>query len=198
FTRHLDPLGRPVLEVQHAGFDDAHAAELLPTTYQRDIEGRVRSVVDARGVTTIGYERDLRGVLAAYPSAGGVNRWMLAYARGEPLRSWDQRDHAFTFVYDDPIHRLTGKRVQGGDGPLPLDHLFERRVYGEGLAGDTAHNLRTRIAALYDTSGKVENLAFDFTGNLVSSARRFAADHRGVPDWSGADTDALLAPATFT
>ena len=197
FTRHLDPIGRPILEVQDAGLDDADVEVLLPTTYERDVEGRARSVVDARDVTTIAYDRDLRGTLAAYRSADGGNRSMLADVRGEPLRSWDQRDHAFTFVYDDPIRRLTAKRVQGGDGPEPLDHVFERRRYGEGLPGDTTHNLRTRVAVLYDTSGKAENLAFDFKGDLVSSARRFAADHQGVPDWSGADPDALLAPATF-
>jgi RHS repeat-associated protein len=198
FTRHLDPLGRPVLEVQHAGRDDNGVEVLLPTTYLRELVGRILAVVDARDLPTIAYDRDLRGTLAAYRSADGGNRWMLADVRGEPLRSWDQRDHAFTFAYDDPLHRLTHKRVQGGDSPVPLDHVFERRVYGEGLPDDTTHNLRTRVAVLYDTGGKVESLAFDFKGNLVSSARRFAADHRGVPDWSGADPDALLAPATFT
>src|SRR6185436_14330879 len=116
---------------------------------------------------------------------------------GQPLRSWDERGHVFSFSYDDPLHRLTQKRVTGGDGPAPLDHVFERRLYGEGVAGDKALNLRGQVAVLYDTSGKTENLSFDFKGHVAHSARRFAADHRKVPDWSGPGPDALLDGETF-
>ena len=146
--------------MRHAGFDNASAPVLLSTVYRRDPAGQVLAVTDPRGGERISYDRDLRGTLAAYRSADGGNRWMLADVRGEPLRSWDQRDHAFSFTYDDPLHRLTAKRVDGGDGPDALHHVFERRIYGEGRGGDSAANLRTKVAVLYDTAGRTENLAF--------------------------------------
>lgn len=196
-TRHLDPLSRPVLEVHH-NRDDAGNDRLLRTTNVRDVDGRTLSVTDARGNTTIAYRYDLRGGCAAYRSADGGTRWMLDNALDEPLRSWDERGHEFSFIYDDPLHRLTAKRVRGGDGPVPLDHVYERRVYGEGGGGAAAANLRTRVAALYDTAGRVRNLAYDLAGNLVSSSRRFCSDHRAMPDWSSPDPEAALEAAAFT
>ncbi len=199
-TRHLDAVGHPVLEVHHNGRDDAGNDRLLLTTYVRDVEGRTLSVTDPRGTTTITYRYDLRGGCASYRSADGGARWMLDNTMDEPLRSWDERGHEFSFLYDDPLHRLTGKRVRGGDEPVPLDHLYDRRIYGESGGGGAAAaaNLRTRVATLYDTAGRVQNLAYDFNGNLASSARRFCSDHRALPDWSAPDPDAALEAATFT
>ncbi|MGH9138578.1 MAG: RHS repeat domain-containing protein, partial [Acidimicrobiales bacterium] len=185
FSRHLDPRGRPILELHHNGVDAAGDPVLHATIYRRDIEGRTRAIVDARAIETITYRYDLRGSTVGYTSADGGTRWMLADVRGEPLRSWDERGHGFVFHYDDPLRRCSAKRVRGGDGPAPLDHVYERRLYGETVAGAADDNLRTRIAVQYDTAGKVENRAFDLAGNLVASARRFRAAYRTVADWSG-------------
>jgi RHS repeat-associated protein len=185
FSRHLDPRGRPIVELHHNGLDAGGHPVLHATVYRRDIEGRTKAIVDAREIETIGYRYDLRGATVGYTSRDGGSRWMLADVRGEPLRSWDQRGHEFVFEYDDPLRRCSAKRVVGGDGPTPLDHVYERRVYGETVAGAVDHNLRTRIAVQYDTAGKVENRAFDLAGNLVASARRFRLAYRTVADWSG-------------
>jgi RHS repeat-associated protein len=75
--------------------------------------------------------------------------------------------------------------------------VVERRFYGEGVAGDKALNLRGQVAVRYDTSGKTENLSFDFQGNLTGSARRFAAAYRDLPNWSGATPDARLDAESF-
>ena len=195
--RHLDPLSRPVLEVQHAGFDAAGVPRLRATTYRRDLGGRALAVTDPRGNLTIAYRYDMRGTLARYDSADSGVRLTLENVVGEPLRAWDERGHELAFSYEDPLHRLTAKRVRGGDGPVPLDHVFERIVYGEGRPGDTAANLRTRIALHYDSAGRTEQTGFDFKGNLVSASRRFATDYRAVPDWAGADPDAALDAEPF-
>ncbi|MFC7448961.1 SpvB/TcaC N-terminal domain-containing protein [Rhodococcus daqingensis] len=199
FRRHLDSQGRPVLEAQHNGFDAQGDPLLLHTLYLRDIQGRARAVVDARGIETITYRYDLRGALLAFGSADDGPRWMLADVRGEPLRSWDGRAHEFACEYDEPLRRLTRKRVRGGDGPAPLDRVVERRVYGEELSDPAGANLRTRTAIVYDTAGKVENHSYDLAGNLMSSARRFLANYRDVPDWSGplAGLDGALEPVEY-
>ena len=72
-----------------------------------------------------------------------------------------------SFTYDDPLHRPTAKRVRGGDGPQPLDNVFELIVYGEGRPGDRRATCARRIALHYDTAGRTEHLGFDFKGNLL-------------------------------
>lgn len=197
FTRHLDPRGDTVLEVQHNGVDGGGQPVLYPTRNEHDVTGGLVSVTDPRGTVTVAYERDLRGELLFVRSADGGRRWLLHNAAGDPLRTWDDRGHRFVFRYDDPLHRPTAKRVVGGDGDDPLDHVFERVVYGEGRPDDKARNLRTRPAVLYDTAGRVENVRFDFKGGLLASSRRFAADYKAVPHWDGPAPDTALEVEAF-
>lgn len=196
-TSHFDGIGRAILEVEHNGFDPAAQPILFRTFSRSDVEGRVLGVTDARSNLVISYKYDLTGRMAYHDSMDGGQRWMLDDITGQPLRSWDERGHVFTFSYDDPLHRPTQKRVTGGDGAAPLDHVFERRRYGEGVAGDKARNLRGQVAVLYDTSGKSENLSFDFKGHVARSARRFATAYRDVPNWPAAGPDLLLDGETF-
>src|SRR6185436_6868427 len=196
-TAHFNALGHTMLEVEHNGFDLAAQPILYPTFSRCDVQGRVLDVTDARNNPLISTRYDMTGRVAHRDGMDDGQRWMLDDIAGQPLRSWDERGHVFSFSYDDPLHRLTQKRVTGGDGPAPLDHVFERRLYGEGVAGDKTLNLRGRVAVLYDTSGKTENVRFDFKGHVAQSARRFATAYRDVPDWRGATPDARLDVESF-
>jgi len=196
-TRHFDPFGRPTLDVEHDGLDDANQALLYSTIHVRDVDGNVLEIEDARGNTTMTYEHDMRGRIAAHRGMDCGPRWMLDNVLGNPVRSWDGRNHEFVFAYDDPLHRPTSKKVLRGDGPAPLDRVFERIVYGEGRPNDSANNLRARVALLYDTAGRVENVSFDLKGSLTASSRRFCKDPKAIPDWSGSDPDAQLLAETF-
>jgi RHS repeat-associated protein len=197
-AHHFDALGRAILDVQHAGFDPASLPILVATATALDVEGRAIAVTDARGNLAVASKYDLTGRAPYHASMDSGRRWVLDDVAGEPLRSWDDRGHTLVYGHDDPLHRLTSIRVIGGDGDAPLDHLHERRIYGEGLPGDTALNLRGRLAVRYDTAGRTAHTSYDFKGNLVASERRLTTAHRGAPDWSGADRDALLAVETFT
>jgi RHS repeat-associated protein len=196
-SRHVDARGLPVYEVEHNGRDAGGQDVLFGTIRLRDVEGRVLEVRDARGNTAVTYAYDMQGRLAGHTSMDGGRRWMLDTVAEDPLRSWDERGHEFVFSYDDPLHRPTTKRVRGGDGAAPLDHVFERVIYGEGLPGAAARNLRGRAAVSYDSAGRLENDAFDFKGNLLRSSRRFAADATAVPNWDGATPDAALLAESF-
>lgn len=196
-TTHIDPFGETVVEVEHNGLDALNQPILFVTRSLRDIQGHVLNVIDPRGNQTISYKYDMIGRTAYRNGMDDGQRWMLDDIIDEPLRSWDERNHEFAFAYDDPLHRLTSKRVTGGDGPAPLNHVFERHLYGEGVAGDKTLNLRGRVAVLYDTAGKTENQRFDFKGNIVESARRFVTAYRETPNWPGMNPDALLDAESF-
>jgi len=196
-TSYIDPLGQTIVEVEHNGLDALNQPILFLTQSLRDIQGYVLDLIDPRGNHPISYKYDMRGRIAYRKGMDDGQRWMLDDIIGEPLRSWDERNHVFAFACDDPLHRLTSKRVTGGDGPAPLNHVFERRLYGEGVAGDKALNLRGRVAVLYDTAGKTENQRFDFKGNVAKSARRFATVYRQIPNWPDVAPDALLDAESF-
>lgn len=196
-TTYFDALGRPILTVQHNGLDPSSQPILHRTRSRRDVQGRVLDVTDPRNNLVVSYRYDLTGRIAHQTSMDGGRRWQLEDILARPLRSWDDRGHEIAVSYDDPLHRPTATRVTGGDGPAPLDHVVERRIYGEGVAGDRALNLRGQVAVRYDTAGKIENLSFDFKGNLTRSARRCAAAYRELPSWSGPDPDTLLEAESF-
>src|SRR5262249_31592005 len=43
-SRHEDPLGRPILDVEHAGFDSSNQPILYHTVKVRDVSGGVRKI----------------------------------------------------------------------------------------------------------------------------------------------------------
>ncbi|HEX4982899.1 MAG TPA: SpvB/TcaC N-terminal domain-containing protein, partial [Ilumatobacteraceae bacterium] len=196
-TRHYDPLGRPILDTRENGTDDGGETINVRTAYTLGPLGERRSVTDPRGHVAVRYRHDLRGKLVFFSSADGGDRWMLDTVAGEPLHLWDERDRRFEFTYDDPLHRVTSKRVVGGDDIAPLDHVYERIVYGESAVDAQGRNLRTRIERHYDTAGRIVNDRYDLQGNLTQMSRRFATDYRRVPNWQSVDPDAALDAETF-
>lgn len=193
--QHRDTLGRLILQVEHN--KDLADADIFQTTVADiDLEGNLRTGIDARGNPVMRYKYDMLGNMVYQDSMDMGKRWMLQNVVGNTLRSWDERDHQLWFEYDT-LHRPTVKRVKGGDGPVPLDNVYEKTVYGEGLAGDKAKNLRGRPAIVYDTAGKVETIAIDFKGNPLSTSRTFAKDHKQVTDWAGPAPDLKLEAESF-
>ena len=179
------------------GVDGTGQPITLRIAYTMGPLGERRSVSDPRGHLAVQYRHDLRGRLVFFSSADGGDRWLLDTAMAEPLRMWDERARRFEFDYDDPLHRVTAKRVVGGDDAVPLDNVYERIVYGENVNDAASRNLRSRVAVAYDTAGRVVNERFDLQGNLLQMSRRFATDYRILPHWGVADPDATLDAETF-
>lgn len=196
----LDTLGRPTLGIDHNRFADANGnikEEFYYTFTTLDIEGNALSVTDARGNVVMQYQYDLLGHRVAQTSMDAGKRWMLNNVLGNPVKTWDERKHEFSFQYD-ALHRPLDKRVQGGDGPFPLDHFYERVIYGENQADDKQKNLRGKVALIYDTAGKVISERYDFKGNLLGTTRIFAKDYKNIPKWNIANPDSLLESAAYT
>ncbi|TAK51666.1 MAG: insecticidal toxin complex protein, partial [Bacteroidetes bacterium] len=113
---HVDTLGRPVLSIEHNKNIVTQADEFYHTKVKVDIEGNQRSVTDARGNVVMQYKYDMLGNKVYQNSMDAGQRWLLSNVLGDPLRTWDERNHELQYFYDDPLHRLTQSKVIGGDG----------------------------------------------------------------------------------
>ena len=195
-SEHFDSLGRPVLLIEHNGKDPLNNDILFFTKTELDVEGNMRSIADDRGNVPMRHKYDMLGNMVYQQSMDAGERWLLQNVLGDALRIWDERNHELSFAYD-VLHRPALKVVKGGDGPAPLDNVFEKIVYGENLPLDKTNNLRTKAVITYDTAGKLETVSFDFKGNALSTIRRFAQRYKEVVNWAGPNPDANLEAEQF-
>ncbi|MDO6433174.1 SpvB/TcaC N-terminal domain-containing protein [Flavitalea sp. BT771] len=210
---HLDTLGRPILSIDHNRDLVTAADEFYPTSVTLDVESNLRQAIDARqlpengnkGNTVMTYKYDMLGNLVQRQSMDAGQRWLLINIVGNPLRTWDERGHEFQFAYDI-LHRPTHGIIKGGDGPAPLDNIFDRIFYGEDLllpgrtneAALQADNLLGKTIRHFDTGGLKETPAFDFNGFPKTISRQLFSKYKETANW----TDARLVPdletPTFT
>ena len=202
---HRDSAGRICLAVADNG-DGAR----YPTRTAYDTQGRPLAITDPLGRRTQEYVyrvpqpdggvqylagSDLAGqALYRINADGGARRGLMNVA-GQPIRSWDARDHAFRLVYDlaqRPTHRYVSTAAAA-------EILIDRSVYGEG---QPAANLCGRLFRHYDMSGFTESSRYDYAGNPVSSVRQLAVDYHQAVDWTplagltaAAELDAAAAAA---
>lgn len=194
-TLHLDTLGRPFFSVEHnRGANNTD--KFYETRIIQDIEGNTRAVIDARGNTVMAYQYDILGHRVYEKSMDKGERWMLNNVMGNPVKSWDSRNHIISATYD-ALQRPLETKVEGGDGASPLNHIFEKNVYGENQPNAKARNLRGQLLEQYDTAGKVLLEEIDLKGNILKSTRRFAIDYKNTVNWQG-DLAALLEAESYT
>ncbi len=154
----------------------------------------MQSVVDARDNTVMSYQYDMLGHRVYQKSMEGGERWMLNNVAGNPVKNWDSRGHIFSVTYDE-LQRPVQLKVEGGDGSVQLNHVYEKIIYGEGQSDDKRLNLRVKTFAHYDTAGKQQFDEYDFKGNLRRSTRRLARDYKNTPNWTGTALDTQLEDA---
>jgi RHS repeat-associated protein len=182
-VQHLDSLGRPVLSAEHNRDIVTGADAFYHTTVYLDIENNLRKVVDARGNTVMQYKYDMLGNMVYQKSMDAGQRWLLHNIMGNPLRTWDERDHEFQYKYD-PLHRPIESWVFKGDGVPSLNNLFDKIIYGEAAPSAKAKNLRGQIIKHYDTGGLIETPEYDFKGQPVSTTRYLFKYYKKVADWA--------------
>ncbi len=196
----LDTLNRPVLAIDHNRFnnnDDQTVEEFLYTYSDLDIEGNARCIFDARGNKVMEYQYDILGHRVAQTSMDAGKRWMLNNVLGNPVKTWDERKHEFSFLYDI-LQRPIEKWVSGGENIVPVQVLYEKIIYGENLPNDKENNWRGKPVTVYDTAGKISTNQYDFKGNSLSSTRIFTQDYKTIPNWDLPDPDTLLDGSEHT
>lgn len=196
-VQHFDTLGRPVLSIDHNKNISTEADEFYNTKVKLDIEGNLRSVTDARGNVVMQYKYDMLGNKVYQNSMDAGQRWLLINILGNPLRTWDERNHEFQYLYDI-LHRPTQSKVLGGDGGASLDHLFDRIFYGEAEPNPELKNLRGQVVKHYDTGGVIETPEYDFKGQPKSTTRKLFKNYKGVTNWIDANLTNDLEVDSFT
>lgn len=197
-VQHFDPLGRPVLSIEHNRNIATNTDEFYQTIVHLDTEGNLRHITDARGNTVMQYKYDMLGNLVYQNSMDAGQRWLLHNIVGNPLRTWDERNHLFEYSYDI-LHRPTESKVSGGDDPsLTLGHVFEKIIYGEGQSNDQVLNLRGQVYRHYDTGGLLEMPEYNFKGKPKSTKRNLFSRYKEVADWVPANLVGDLETEDFT
>ena len=220
---HMDTLGRPILQIEHNGWDENEKEVLYKTKIESDIEGNLRKVTDARelpennlkGNMVMQYKYDMLGNMVYQNSMDAGQRWLLINILGKPLRTLDERNHEFQYFYDQ-AHRPDYSKVLGGDRKKtdgsndPLDHIFERIIYGESLLTgkrDDANrqnektlqnrNVLGQVIQHYDTGGLVNTPDYDFKGQPLATTRKLFKKYKDVANWQEANLAADLEADDF-
>lgn len=192
---HFDVLGRKVLSVENNGNDSEGDPILYVTSVQYDIEGNERLITDARGNPVMKYAYDMAGNRLCHNSMDSGIRWYFNDVIGNPVNLWDQRNHCFTNTYDK-VSRLIKKHIQGGDGEIHLDNVFELIEYGEDNSDihkmDKKFNLRGKPIRHFDTAGVLYLRKYDIKGNIQEKGRKLLFDYKKIPQWIVADRESLL------
>jgi len=214
---HVDTLGRPILSIEHNKNIITDADEYYHTKIYLDTEGNLRTVTDARGNKVMQYKYDMLGNLVYQNSMDAGQRWLLTNILGNPLRTWDERNHEFQYFYD-VAHRPTHSKVLGGDRKKqdgsedPLDNIFDEVFYGESLltgnrteanrfneAELQARNVLGQVIQHYDTGGLVDIPDYDFKGQPPTTTRKLFSKYKEVANWLDGNLVADLEPgAGFT
>ncbi|MFN3533304.1 MAG: toxin TcdB middle/C-terminal domain-containing protein [Candidatus Brocadia sp.] len=209
-VQHFDTLGRPVLSIEHNKNIVTEADEFYHTKVKLDIEGNLRTVTDARGNVVMQYKYDMLGNKVYQNSMDAGQRWLFINILGNPLRTWDERNHEFQYFYDI-LHRPTHRKVVGGDGPNVLDHIFDRIIYGEslltGIRTDSnrfneiplqARNVLGQVIQHYDTGGLIDTPDYDFKGQPIATTRKLFSKYKEVANWIDANLANDLEVESFT
>ncbi|HKJ40523.1 MAG TPA: SpvB/TcaC N-terminal domain-containing protein, partial [Sunxiuqinia sp.] len=202
---HFDTMGRPILSVGYNKDLVTEADIFYLTRVKSDIEGNQRNVIDARGNEVVQYKYDMLGNKVWQISMDTGQRWHLLNILGKPLRTWDERNHEFQYFYDD-LQRPVLSKIIGGDGAAPLDHIFEKIIYGENLVLPDRSNVPALLSRNvfdkpiqhFDTGGLIDTPDYDFKGNPPVSTRKLFKKYKEVANWTDANLATDLEPDSFT
>lgn len=195
-VQYFDTLGRVILSIDHNKNPDTDEDEFYLTKVNLDIEGNLRSVFDARNNPVMKYKYDMLGNKVYQKSMDAGQRWLLTNVLGNPLCTWDERNHEFRYYYDE-LHRPAYSIVSGGDGDTPLDNVFERIFYGEKEPDPEQTNLRGRIIRHYHTGGMTYTPEYDFKGQPSQATQILLKNYKAVANWKDSNLSVDLETDSF-
>ncbi len=194
-----DALGRTI----YALADNADKGKIKTRTVL-DIEGNSIAVIDDRDNIVMAYaynmlpppDKENPKPTLYQNSMDGGEKWTLLNVLGNPLRSWDSRDHVFESHYDE-LNRPTTSTVFE-DGIVKTIALAVYQDSDSANADITrANNLIGAPYESYDQAGLTEALMLDFKGNSIRARRTFATEYKQTINWSATNPRSLLQEEYF-
>jgi RHS repeat-associated protein len=180
---YADPLGRGIVSVAHNRYPDGGSGvdEAIATVTRRDVLGRTLEVLDGLGRTAARAGFDLVGTEIRTDHMDAALRCLVPDIAGTKIRAWSARGTRFRHTFDR-LRRPTATFVTP---PGAAETCTEQITYGEGVADDAAHNLRTRVYETRDGAGTLVVGDYDVDGNPVRFVRTLPVGYATAPDWSG-------------
>src|SRR5262249_17940397 len=158
---HADSLGRTFLTQADNGTSSIHV--YYNTKVTLDVEGNSLAIIDARGNTTLAHTYCPTGTAIQTVSAEAGTSQALYTTEGTAVRSWNSRSVAVRTTFDE-LRRATHLYVKIASAS---EFLAQRTLYGEGVSSSKTLNHRTRVYRIYDSAGTIQNVSYDFKGNLI-------------------------------
>ena len=196
---YTDALGRTIYSIADNGERGQYK-----TRTQLDIEGNTLAVIDDRNNTVMAYaynmlpppdEENPKPVLYQNSMDSG-EKWNLLNVMGNPLRSWDSRDHVFESHYDE-LNRPAESNVLEKNVIKTVAVSFYHDSDSTEADSARENNLIGVAYESYDQAGLTEVLERDFKGNLTRSRRTFAVEYKETISWSVTDLRAHLLSEYF-
>lgn len=186
-AKHLDGLGRPFYAVAYNRANGVEAWYAERSVL--DLQGNILAAIDPMGNIVMQFDYDLLKRMLHQVSMDSGERWMVHDCMDKPLYQWDVNGaDAFVYRYEyDRLHRPVKSFLQTGGN----EYLFAYNIYGEGVSGDVANNLRTRAYRQWDDAGVQTGYRYDLNGNPLSTSRALTTRYKAaqvllpVNVWSG-------------
>ncbi|MFL9482878.1 SpvB/TcaC N-terminal domain-containing protein [Chitinophagaceae bacterium LWZ2-11] len=188
---YTDSLGRPFYTIAHNKFSDFTTdtikEEFYVTQAILDIEGNLRTVIDARNNSVMEYKYDMLGHQVYQKSMDAGERWLLNDSTEKPVFAWDSKGQRFETIYDK-LHRPVELSVTKlSTAAVTVFEKFEyvdtKDLTAAQLSAQQAKNLIGKVITHYDTAGIIRLVLCDFKGNTLESSRELCSDYKTIPDW---------------
>jgi hypothetical protein len=181
-TLHTDSLGRVVLSLAHAGFDNNNEAILLETYIDLDIEGNTKGIRDARGNSVEQYYFGYYGESLSQSSMDSGTRTALYSIDGQVLYSYDEQKRLRLEL--DVLRRPTANWLMEDYANNSPEKKVGLLIYGESALNPEENNLRGQLWKAYEQDGQNIAQSFDFKGNLLQGEKRYTQSYQGVIDYN--------------
>jgi RHS repeat-associated protein len=178
-----DALGRTIKTTEHKAHYNADAAayEDVVMKYHYDIRGNLLEVRDPYNRKVFEHKYDLRppqkddnGEQQPLPPLwtrhiDSGESTVVFDVMGKPIESEDAKNARSLTAYDTLSRPIYGWSKNNN---LDTLRLTAHTIYGEQATTPKVSNLNGQLWKQYDESGKIESIAFDFKGNLLSKKQQ--------------------------
>ncbi|WP_294675738.1 SpvB/TcaC N-terminal domain-containing protein [uncultured Fluviicola sp.] len=174
----IDGLGRTIQTTEHKAHHnrETDTYEDVLMHYLYDIRGNLLQVRDSYNRKVFEHIYDLRPTQEDNPLPSLWTKHIdsgksvsVFDAIGKIIKGKDAKEAQILSAYDPLYRPIYGWSKNNGTSPFRLN---AQMIYGEQATTPKTNNFLGQVWQQYDESGKIESIAFDFKGNLLSKKQK--------------------------